>query len=95
MTKPSARIGLTEFHPDDAWQHIVIADPESCRRCPAKNCLRVCPSGVFHWDNFPDHPVAVRYEQCVECGACRLACPEEVIEFTYPRGGYGVLFRHG
>lgn len=95
MTRPPAGIALTEYRPDDGWQHVVIAAPDKCRRCGPKNCLRVCPAGVFRWDNDPDHPVLVAYKQCVECGACRLACPAGAVEFAYPRGGYGVVFRHG
>ncbi|MDT8901482.1 ferredoxin family protein [Anaeroselena agilis] len=95
MTSTAAKVSLIEFRPDDDWQHIVIADQEECRRCPDKNCLRVCPAGVFAWDNHPGHPVLVRYKQCVECGACRLACPQGAIEFSYPRGGYGVVFHQG
>ncbi len=96
MTKPSDRLlGLIEFRPDDAWQHVVIAAPEKCRTCQGKNCLRVCPSAVFQWDNIPDHPVLVYYKQCVECGACRLACPAGAVKFAHPRGGYGVVYHHG
>lgn len=95
MTKPYAKIGLTEFRPDDTWQHVVIAAPDNCRQCRDKNCLLVCPSGVFEWDNIPAHPVLVHYKQCFECGACRLACPAGAVEFSYPRGGYGVVFHHG
>ena len=95
MSKLAAKIALIEFRPDETWQHVVIADQEKCRSCPDKNCLRVCPAGVFAWDNIPGHPVLFRYRQCVECGACRLACPEGAVEFSYPHGGYGVVFHQG
>jgi len=95
MPRPSVLIRLTEFRPDPAWRHVAICDPDNCRQCRDKNCLLICPAGVFTWDNRPDSPIQGRYERCVECGACRLACPAGAVEFTYPRGGYGVIFRQG
>jgi Ferredoxin-like protein len=95
MTKAAGKIALTEFRPDDTWQHVVITDQDKCRACREKNCLFICPAGVFQWDHIPGHPVSVHYKQCVECGACRLACPAEAVDFAYPRGGYGVVFHQG
>lgn len=88
-------IGLTEFRPDDSWQHVRITDAGRCRDCRPKFCLAVCPAGVFRRESDPDRPVAVLYRQCVECGACRLACGENNIVFGYPHGGYGVVFHQG
>lgn len=95
MTKLDAKIKLIEFRPDDTFQHIAIADQDACAACEGKECLLVCPSAVFRWDHIVGHPVLVLYKQCVECGACRLTCPRGNILFSYPRGGYGVVFHHG
>ncbi|MGO8484690.1 ferredoxin family protein, partial [Rhizobium leguminosarum] len=33
---------------------------------------------------------------CLECGTCNVLCgPDVDIEWTYPRGGFGVLFKFG
>ena len=33
---------------------------------------------------------------CFECGTCRVLCePSGDLEWNYPRGGYGVLFKFG
>ena len=32
----------------------------------------------------------------MECGTCRVVCAETgEVEWNYPRGGYGVLFKFG
>lgn len=95
MSKLDAKIALLEFRPDDTWQHVAIADQELCRDCAGRECLLVCPSAVFRWDHNPDHPVLVLYKQCVECGACRLACPRGNVLFAFPRAGHGVVFHQG
>ena len=40
--------------------------------------------------------VEITADGCVECGTCRvIAEPSGDIEWSYPRGGYGVLFKFG
>ncbi|HMM20497.1 MAG TPA: 4Fe-4S dicluster domain-containing protein [Selenomonadales bacterium] len=95
MKEMEARLATLEFRPDDDWQHVAVIDQETCRNCELKNCLLICPSGVFRWNYVPDDPVLVFYRQCVECGACRLVCPKNNIALSFPHGGYGVIYREG
>lgn len=40
--------------------------------------------------------VEITADGCVECGTCRIIGePTGDIEWNYPRGGYGVLFKFG
>ncbi|WP_243678951.1 4Fe-4S dicluster domain-containing protein [Vulcanisaeta distributa] len=32
---------------------------------------------------------------CLECGTCRVVCPENNIEWNYPKSGFGVQYRFG
>jgi ferredoxin like protein len=33
---------------------------------------------------------------CLECGTCRVICTEyRNVEWEYPRGGFGILFKFG
>ncbi|MDH7479765.1 MAG: ferredoxin family protein, partial [Syntrophomonadaceae bacterium] len=33
---------------------------------------------------------------CLECGTCRVVCPRPgAIEWNYPRGGFGIVYRYG
>lgn len=95
MTELDAKVRLVEFRPDQEWQHVAIVEESRCQTCQYKPCLAVCPSAVFRSGNRPNSPVEVHYRQCVECGACRLACGDNNIIFAYPRTGHGVVFHQG
>ena len=58
------------------------------------SCNGTCP--VYELYVFDDGRVIFSYEGCVECGTCRIVCNEfRNIEWTYPRGGYGIQYRYG
>lgn len=84
---------LTPRRVDPSFAHVSLRDPSACSRCPDRCCTYLCPAGVFTWDA-PAAP-AVRYERCVECGACNLFCPRDNVELTTPRGGFGIHHRFG
>ncbi|SMC55783.1 ferredoxin family protein [Sporomusa malonica] len=89
------KIALIDFNPDDNRQHVAVYKQEQCDVCKEKQCLNICPTGVFKWDYQLGSPILVYYKQCVECGACRLACQFNNIIFAYPSGGFGVAYREG
>lgn len=75
----------------DATPHIVV-DTEICKDCVDKPCLYVCPVQNYILE---DSELTFTWHSCVECGACRVACGRGAINWTYPRGGFGVLLRYG
>jgi ferredoxin like protein len=78
----------------DDQSHLKIRDTEACLHCVNKNCNFFCPSDVYEWN--PVLKVTnVAYENCVECGTCRIACPSNNILWTYPKGGYGITYKFG
>lgn len=89
------KISLIYFDQSYNMQHVAIYNQESCAKCKEKHCLTICPTGVFKWDCLVDSPIVVEYRQCVECGACRLVCQFDNIQFFYPPDGKGVIFREG
>jgi ferredoxin like protein len=96
MSKQAEHILQTvQFITDDSWQHIRIINQETCKNCQNAECLTACPSWVFKAGETKDRPIAVLYKQCIECGACRLICPNQNIDFSYPHGGFGVMYREG
>jgi NAD-dependent dihydropyrimidine dehydrogenase PreA subunit len=50
-------------------------DAERCSGC--RQCLLVCPQGVFDIER--KKAVIVDRDACMECGACALNCPENAI----------------
>ena len=75
----------------DTEPHIKV-DTEICETCPEKSCLYVCPVQNYV---LRDGKVVFSWQGCVECGACRIACPRQAISWEYPRGGFGVALRYG
>ncbi len=74
----------------DKESHISIEDRNKCLdNCENKPCTYFCPARVFYWEN---NKINILYERCVECGACPWGCPYENIDWSFPRGGYGVLY---
>lgn len=72
----------------------LIPNQQDCGRCENKACNYFCPADVYHWDPAQQRNL-VAFENCFECGACRLGCTYQSIEWVYPQDGYGVTFRHG
>lgn len=73
----------------DHESHIKI-NQEQCSKCQAKPCLTVCPAGMFSLSG-DGKEVIYSHEGCLECGTCYVVCPH--LEWNYPKGGFGVIFR--
>jgi len=67
-------------------------DIEKCKKCKEKVCTKICPAKVYEADEYGE--IIVQYENCLECGACRIACPKGAITWEYPSSGCGVIFKH-
>lgn len=78
--------------PSDAC-HLKVSD-DICRLCDSKACTFVCPANVYEWDE-ERQKLIIGYENCLECGACRIACEKKSIEWNYPKGTNGVTFKFG
>lgn len=85
------RLTLTKFE-IYGKPHIVL-DLERCEKCSLKPCVSSCPAGLFSVDEAGK--VKFTYECCLECGTCRIVCPEGSVKWSYPPGGFGVQYRFG
>lgn len=78
----------------DEKSHLAIKNEQICGDCQTKSCTFICPSDVYEWN--PEHAKPdISYENCLECGTCRIACPHSNIEWTYMLGGHGIAYRYG
>ena len=81
---------LTQFNIDD--QSHIIVDKEMCRTCEHRACVNICPANCYTW-NEATGLLTVVYETCLECGTCYVVCDKGALDWSYPRGGYGVNYR--
>jgi len=76
----------------DTKSHL-IPDNEGCRNCTNKVCEHICPAKVYEWD-IENHKLNVNFENCLECGACRIACSYNAISWEYPKANKGITFKN-
>ena len=81
-----------KFSPDT--ESHLKPDKKSCKTCSSKICTVICPACVYEWVAETDELV-VKYENCLECGACRIACEKKSLDWKYPKGNKGVTFKNG
>ncbi len=72
--------------------HLVL-NQSKCYKCKNKVCTYICPAGVYSLD-LNTNEIVVQYENCLECGACRIACPKNAIDWNYPPAGCGVILKN-
>jgi ferredoxin like protein len=87
------RLFLIRYKADEK-SHLVIKNQTVCEQCETKECNFFCPADVYKWHG-EDRMTSVAFENCIECGTCRLACPDYNIEWVYPKGGYGITYKFG
>ena len=90
----SERLGATAFDSDKVT-HLKLSDPGLCQKCASRACIPVCPAQVYAWE---ENHLRVSYENCLETGACRVACQElgnHALIWAFPAGGKGVKYRLG
>ncbi len=77
----------------DEESHLKV-NQKDCKNCKLKVCTYICPANVYEW-NETENKITVNYENCLECGACRIACSEKSLEWQYPKGTNGVIYKNG
>lgn len=86
-------LAVNKYALDENHSHIQLKNEAVCKtECPLKPCLYTCPAGVY---TLVDGAVRVDSAGCLECGTCKALCPSNVLDWTYPRGGFGIIYRQG
>ncbi|WP_029006189.1 ferredoxin family protein [Azorhizobium doebereinerae] len=97
MSDPSVRVEDKLFYNRylvDAGRAHIKVRPHTVPTAPLLSMLKLCPARCYEMNEAGQ--VEVTVDGCVECGTCRVVAePSGDIEWTYPRGGYGVLFKFG
>jgi ferredoxin like protein len=84
----------TVKYEDPGESHLDVHQSAVCAKsCTENACEEVCPAGV--WRVGEDGTPTIAYENCLECGSCRFACPEDNVLWTYPERGSGVTYKRG
>lgn len=65
-----------------------------CLVCENRCCEIVCPAHVYEWSE-ERQELLVNFENCLECGACKIACEKKSLGWEYPKGTKGVTFKQG
>ncbi len=86
------KLFTVKFTPDTS-SHL-RPDNEMCKVCTNRVCTIVCPANVYEWDEAAQKLI-VNFENCLECGACRIACIKQSLIWEYPKGTKGVTFKLG
>jgi ferredoxin like protein len=81
------------YRVDTGRPHIRVRNESTCVSCDAKACTVCCPAGCWRAD--PAGGIELVVDGCLECGTCRLICDQNNVDWNYPRGGFGILFKFG
>ena len=77
------------IHEEDQPCHLKILDPAKCDECDKKfgsPCTRFCPAEVYRRD---EGYLQIDFSNCLHCKTCRIKCPFQNIDWTFPQGGDG------
>lgn len=95
MFKIEEKLYQNRYIVDESKPHISIKQAEICRDgCSAKPCTVCCPAACYTVTE--GGGVNLVTDGCLECGTCRVICQDKLnIEWSYPRGGYGISYKFG
>ena len=84
------KLGLNKFKAFEKT-HLKIKKGADVHKV-VEGVLFICPAKVYELNDKGE--AIVSFENCLECGTCRVAAPDDV-EWEYPQGGFGVTFKYG
>lgn len=88
------RLYQNRYLVDEGRPHVRINAKKDQDSPELQALVQICPAGCYRKDE--EGRVEVVADGCMECGSCRIICQETgEIDWFWPRGGYGVLFKFG
>ncbi|MHB1440811.1 MAG: ferredoxin family protein [Cuniculiplasma sp.] len=91
MKKIEDRLSLLNYKIDKSYEHITV-NHDICAVCPDHFCTFACPAKCY---TLIDGQLNFKYEDCVECGTCDIACSHGSVLWTNTKGGHGVKYKFG
>lgn len=92
--KMEERLYQNRYQVDEGRSHVQIHQLNKGDSPELQAMTDLCPAGCYRLNEAGR--VEVVADGCMECGSCRIVCQSTgEIEWSYPRGGYGILFKFG
>ncbi|MCL5731221.1 MAG: 4Fe-4S dicluster domain-containing protein [Candidatus Thermoplasmatota archaeon] len=85
------KLAVLNYKTDPTYPHITV-NPSICETCPDHFCTFACPARCY---TLIDGKLNFKYEDCVECGTCFVACSHGSVKWTNPKGGQGIKYKLG
>lgn len=93
VAKVEDKLYYNRYVVDSGRPHIRVK-PHTVPSSALKALVNVCPAHCYDMND--QGQVEITPDGCLECGTCRIVCAAtDDIEWSYPRGGFGVLFKFG
>jgi ferredoxin like protein len=95
MINVEEKLFQNRYKVDHGRPHISIKNADTCKNdCRDQSCTYVCPAACYKLEG--SGAVTLITDGCLECGSCRVICTEFMnVDWEYPRGGHGILFKFG
>lgn len=77
------------LHEENQPCHLKVRDKAKCASCAERfgsPCTRFCPAEVYRIE---EGTLKIDFSNCLHCKTCKVKCPYENIDWTFPQGGDG------
>ena len=97
MVEPTVKVEdklyFDRFVVDAGRPHIKVR-PHKTASPQLRSLTHLCPAGCY--TEADEGHVEISTDGCLECGTCRIVTSATgEVEWNYPRGGYGILYKFG
>jgi Ferredoxin-like protein len=87
------RLSKNMYVVDEGNPHIKVNQEIARATGTGKLLVQVCPAHVYAEEE--DGTISVEYAACLECGTCLAVAAPGALEWHYPSGGMGIIYREG
>lgn len=93
MIKVEDKLYFNRFVVDAGKPHISVR-PHKIPSAQLRSLEYICPAGCYSAND--QGQIEIAPDGCLECGTCRIVTSATgEVEWNYPRGGFGILYKFG